>query len=221
MINRPVTALARASGPPSGSCLAHDDPLTSTHTPRRRFSIDRLVYKVLAKALQLAAEYVESHPEGAREEGPGQEAVPLRSLFGVSHAWPAFLEAEDSAPDALRAEPRERGQPGGLRGPSVASSGRTSPLGGVAGRGVVGSGGAGGEGGRGGRDEDSETVVARVEERERGAGGEEDGTEDGEGGGGRRGGGGEEEEEGMSWMRGSWTISEGTMPEPYMRGGGL
>ncbi|EWM22693.1 hypothetical protein Naga_100340g8 [Nannochloropsis gaditana] len=68
----------------------------------RRFSIDRLVYKVLAKALQLAAEYVESHPEGAREEGPGQEAVPLRSLFGVSHAWPAFLEAEDSAPDALQ-----------------------------------------------------------------------------------------------------------------------
>lgn len=181
-----------------------------------------MVYKVLAKALQLAAEYVESHPEGAREEGPGQEAVPLRSLFGVSHAWPAFLEAEDSAPDALRAEPRERGQPGGLRGPSVASPGRTSPLGGMAGRGVVGSGGEGGEGERGGRDEDSETVVVRAEETERGAWVEEEGTEDGEGGEGRQGGGGEEEEEGgMSWMRGSWTISEGTMPEPYMRGGGL
>ena len=117
LINRPVTALARASGPPSGSCLAHDDPLTSTHTPRRRFSIDRLVYKVLAKALQLAAEYVESHPEGAREEGPGQEAVPLRSLFGVSHAWPAFLEAEDSAPDALRAEPERGGSRAGSEAP--------------------------------------------------------------------------------------------------------
>ncbi|GAB5034571.1 Hypothetical protein NocV09_02000210 [Nannochloropsis oceanica] len=195
----------------------------------RRFAIDRLIYKVLSKALQLAAEFVDSHPEGGesgREDeveeggegqgGPSPPSFVLPSTVTLQQQQQQQQQQRRQQQQQQQWQQQQQQQVYVPHAPNSTASTTT----------VEGTGGRNSgrrrrlvrvEGGREDEEEEVETVMmgaleVQDEEKE-----EEEGQEESEREGERERQ--EELDDGVSSLHGSLTFSdEGTVPEPYMRG---